>query len=319
MIEMKKIPKKVVIVIVNWNGKSLLRRCLDSIEKNTIYPSFETIVVDNGSTDGSVEMVEREFPNVQLIRNKENLGFAIANNQGIKRSLEHGASYVLLLNNDTEIIQKGWLKRMVETMGEYRHTGLLGPKVLRPDRMEYYSAGWMSPVEERTIPKGLRKPRKVGVVSFCAILIRREVIENIGLLDEGFSPFLWEDQDYYARTRKAGYRIVYEPRVAIVHYGSMSLKKVDEDFNFFNCRKNRIRFVLLNFPLTWIPLGIAVVLLSVVLKKKNPETRLTLTNITLRSGITRKFGLFLRAWKLNLKNLGEIIKKRRNRIAKIWY
>src|SRR5665647_385232 len=98
------------VVIVNWNGKELLQKCLSSLFVNTASSECKVVVVDNASIDSSVEMVEEKFPQVKLIRNSQNAGFSKANNQGIQLALQNGAKQVLLLNNDVEITDQKWLK-----------------------------------------------------------------------------------------------------------------------------------------------------------------------------------------------------------------
>jgi GT2 family glycosyltransferase len=159
---------------------------------------------------------------------------------------------------------------------------------------------------------------EVEAVIFCSVLMRRELIESIGLLDEGFSPLFCEEDDYCTRTRAAGYKVVYEPRATILHHLSMSTAKLDDNFKFFLYRKNRIRNELLNFPLTRLPLAFIFEFASLFLTKKVPMKRLSLPNIALRKAAVGKLGLSLRAWQVNLKNLREILEKRRNRAAKIW-
>jgi len=117
------------IIIVNWNTKDLLRNCLFSIYKERKSISLEIFVVDNASSDGSSEMVKREFPLVKLIRNKKNVGFARANNQAIKESK---GKYILLLNTDT-VILNGALDKMVKFMDTHSDVGVCGPKLLNED------------------------------------------------------------------------------------------------------------------------------------------------------------------------------------------
>ncbi|MEW6188858.1 MAG: glycosyltransferase family 2 protein, partial [Actinomycetota bacterium] len=117
------------IVIVNWNTRDLLRNCLQSIYQNPPKDDFEVFVVDNASTDGSPEMVEKELPQVKLIKNKENLGFSKANNLGIKSS---GGDYILLLNSDTQVLRDS-LPKMVEYMDTHPKVGILGPQLIKQD------------------------------------------------------------------------------------------------------------------------------------------------------------------------------------------
>ena len=303
----------VAIVILNWNGKNWLRNCLESIRKNTAYTNYEIIVVDNGSMDGSVEMVKKEFPNIQLIVNKENLGFSKANNQGIKHALKNGAKYVFLLNNDMEIYQKDWLKNLVEAAEGDDDIGIVESNAILLDDVA-------SPARLRSLEKQYslspEKIREVSIIGGGIALIKREVIEKIGLFDEGFSPFWGEDCDYSARTKKAGYKMVRNPKVAIIHYPHKTLIEIDDYYKFFIRIKNGLRLMLLNSPsLTLIKIA-PLKFLSVFLKKKDEGSRVAIPNI---ENFPRKLFLFLKACWVNLKNLREILEKRRNRSMKIWF
>jgi len=317
---MRKNPK-VAIVIPNWNGRELLRSCLESIKKNTSYPNYEITVVDDASTDGSVDMVKKEFPDVRLIRNKENLGFPKACNRGIKYALEKcNLDYVLLQNNDTEIIQKGWLEALIEVAERDGKIGIVGCKVIHPNGELQRTAGFVKPWKGNLVElSDNEKITEVDIVGGQAFLIRKEVIGKIGLLDEGFSPFLWEDSDYDIRVKKAGYKIVFDPKATLIHHGGASIKKKDKNAGFFVYKRNKIRFMLLNFPLKWIILETPYDILSLFLEKKDKRVGLNLTNVKLRRNFSKNLGLFSKVYWVNLKNLREIIGKRKNRTAKIWY
>jgi len=312
---MRKTPS-VVIVILNWNGKNWLRNCLKSIRKNTKYTNYKIFVVDNGSADGSIEMVKKEFPIVQLICNKENLGFSRATNQGIKRALKNGADYVFLLNNDMEIIQKDWLKNLVETAESNDNIGIVESNTLLFCDKITFSA--RQSFEER-YNLSSEKTREVDLVGGGLALIKREVIEKIGLFDEGFSPFWGEDCDYSARTKKAGYKLVRNPKVAIIHYPHKAISEIDDDYKFFIRVKNWLRLMLLNSPLRSLIKMVFVKFLLVSLKKKDDRSRVAITVIKLPESFSRKLFLFLKACWVNLKNLREILEKRRNRSMKIWF
>lgn len=181
----------VSIIILNWNKKDLTRNCLNSILKNTEYPYYEIIVVDNGSNDGSPQMIKNEYPMVKLIENKRNLGFSKGNNIGIKYSK---GDYIFLLNNDTEVTNN-WLNSAVKVANSSSKIGIVGCKLLFPDGKIQHAGGWM---DERAmghlygygeVDKGqYNKIYEVEFVSGAAMLIKKEVIDKIGLLDEGFSP-----------------------------------------------------------------------------------------------------------------------------------
>ena len=221
------------VIIVSFNTKDILRDCLKSLTLNTQYKilNTETIVVDNGSADGSVEMVEKEFPNVRLIKNKKNLGFARANNQGIK--IARG-EYVLLLNSDTKIVDNALVK-MVKFAKSDKKIGIVGPKLLNPDSTPQPSTApfYTLPVTlislfggDRFLRQSYKDIRKVDWVSGACFLIKREVVENIGLLDEKFFMYV-EEMEFCFRAQKAGYQVYFYPQAEVIHQvrGSSSVGK----------------------------------------------------------------------------------------------
>jgi hypothetical protein len=196
---------------------------------------LEVIVVDNGSTDGSAEMVREDFPQVKLIANEDNLGFPQAGNQGIKAS--HGP-LILLLNSDTEMLP-GTLPRLVEFMCAHPDAGLVGPAQRDPDGNPLVVA-YDDPTLAREIGRNLllldvwryrfgkrlllsryTAPSPVDWVMGAAMLVRREAIEAVGLLDEGV--FMYgEEFDWCYRMRRAGWRVYYLPDVPIIHHHDVS-------------------------------------------------------------------------------------------------
>jgi len=297
----------VSIIIINWNGREILKKCLSSIRENTIYPNYKIVVFDNGSTDGSVEMIKKVFPYVKLIRNKENLGFVKANNQAIK-SIE--SDYYFLLNNDTEVT-RNWLTSMIEVSESDSKIGIIGCKLISLNGETIHAGGLITIRDPgQTDPRYLRERtdelREVDCVAGAAFLIKKEVIDKIGLLDEGFSPFWFEETDYCVRARKAGYKIIYNPKTVIVHHAAYSLKRRDSAFVFFVREKNLIRFLLLNFPLLWLILRIPyqVKRMGAILAGRYGKT-------------SKCLPLLAKAWLINLKGLREILEKRRNRTMKI--
>ena len=137
----KGLPSEIFVVITNWNGKKLLRACLASLFENTSCLNCHVIVVDDGSVDGSVEMVELEFPDVKLIRNMKNQGFAKSNNIGIKYALTKGAQYILLLNSDIVIVGKEWLPVMINLIESDSSIGIVGCKLLYPNGRLQHAGG----------------------------------------------------------------------------------------------------------------------------------------------------------------------------------
>jgi len=224
--ENKKIKKpvavemKISIIILSWNTKSLLHDCLKSLKGDG-----EVIVVDNGSTDGSVQMVQKEFPRVKLIKNQKNLGFGAANNQGIKAAQ---GDYLLLLNSDTVVKNDAPLK-MAEFLSENPQVGVVGCRLLNPDGSLQPSAGpfpslgvtfmmlflehWLKNFVRTSFPK----VTEVDWVMGAALMTRREVIKKVGLMDEGI--FMYMDEvEWCYRIKKAGFKVFFSPEASIIHF-----------------------------------------------------------------------------------------------------
>lgn len=217
------------VIVLNWNGESVIGPCLRSLEQVAGVP-LRIIVVDNASTDGSVEMVRRRFPGIEVIENERNLLFAEGNNTGIRAALDSGGRELLLLNNDTEV-EPGFAARMREALHGDSRVGIVGPKILYFDdpRRIWYAGGDFSPVLGVPRHRNIRRidgsfsdqRRDTGYVSGCALLVRREVIEDIGMLDPVYTMYC-EDVDFCLRARAAGWRCVYEPEAVVWHKVSSS-------------------------------------------------------------------------------------------------
>lgn len=234
------------IVIINWNTRQLLKECLTSVAERVGALAAEVWVVDNASTDGSPEMVERDFPQVRLIRNVENRGFAAANNQAIERA---SGRYVLLLNSDTVVLENV-LGESVRYMDEHPDVAVFGCRVLNPDRTMqatcFQEPTFVNLVLKTTGLFRLRWPRWCGrehlshwrrdterdvdVVTGCYMMVRREAMEQVGLLDESFF-FCGEETDWCRRFRRAGWKVRFAPVGEIIHHGNASGRKL-------NCRRD---------------------------------------------------------------------------------
>lgn len=228
---------KLSIIIVNWNTKDLLRDCLTSINQTKEELALEVIVVDNGSTDGSVQLIKSEFLDVKLIANKENLGFAKANNQGIRKA---GGDYMLLLNSDTELKPKA-LSNLVNFASKEKKAAVVGPKLLNPAGPAQLSTRNLPTISRAVkeywlgqkgaydgyVPSG-NKAIEVEAVVGAAMLIPKKVIDQVGLLDERYF-FYYEDLDFCRRVRRAGFKVYYLPTAEIIHYHGASGRGLAEE------------------------------------------------------------------------------------------
>lgn len=228
------------IVIVSWNTRALLAACLDSVaaEAAAVPGGVETLVVDNASTDGSAEMVEQRFPWARLLRSDRNLGFAGANNVALAQCR---GELVLLLNPDTKLLP-GALAELVRFMAAHPDAGAAGARILNADgslqESCYPQPGLLRELWRLLHLDRLRpwaayamdawptdRPRQVDDVLGAALLVRRTVLEQIGLLDTGF--FMYSEEiDLCRRVRDAGRRIYWAPDAQVIHYGGQSTQQV---------------------------------------------------------------------------------------------
>lgn len=211
--------KKVFILVLNFNGGRYILDCLQSLQLIKLPPGWgaEVLVVDNASTDNSLQLIESRFPKIEIIKNKKNLGFAGGNNIGIRLALKRKAQSVLLVNQDT-VVEKNFLSPLLANDAD-----MVAPiiKFKRKGKWIYDFGGkinwWIGRTshDERTKVKN-EKPAKIDYVSCCCMLIKKEVLNKIGLLDEKF--FLYfEDVDFCLRAKKAGFKIAVEPKSIVLH------------------------------------------------------------------------------------------------------
>lgn len=217
------------IIIVSFNTKDLLGRCLESLLM-TSAKETEIIVVDNASTDGSVEFVEKRYKDIKILRNKENLGFAKANNQGLRQAK---GKYCLLLNSDTEV-KPDALSNLVEFAENNPQAGIVGAKLLNPDAsiqpsIYHLPTLWRAIKEFWLGKKGEYEKYaltgtdrvKVEALTGAAMIIPRKTIEKVGLLDERYFMY-FEDLDFCRRVKNAGYKVYYFPGAEIIHHHGKS-------------------------------------------------------------------------------------------------
>lgn len=216
---------KVSIIILNWNGKNNTIQCLESL-KHITYPNYDILIVDNGSIDGSVDYFRETYSNIEIVENKVNLGYAEGNNKGIQKAMEKKTDYVLLLNNDT-IVDSDFLEELVKVAETNTKIGFLGPKVYYMDQKQdliNFAGGkinlWLCQAYHigiNEIDSGqYNKLMYVDYVEGSCILIKKDVIDKIGMLDSNYFAY-WEDTDWCMRGSKAGYKLAYVPSSKIWH------------------------------------------------------------------------------------------------------
>ena len=222
------------VIIVNWNVKDPLRRCLESIRETVSGMAYEIIIVDNNSNDGSVEMIGREYTEVILIKNRKNVGYGRANNQGIRKAR---GKYVLILNPDT-IILPGTVKKMYRFLEENPGVGACGPSILdskyQPFAPMIYDPTLLELFGKDTLLRRFfprlsspryRQPKKrkeVERLSGCCFLSSKEALKTAGLFDERIFLF-YEEADLFFRLRTKGWAIYYLPELSIVHLQGKSV------------------------------------------------------------------------------------------------
>jgi GT2 family glycosyltransferase len=289
----------ISVIIVNWNGKHLLEECLNSLSGQTL-KDFETILVDNGSTDGSIEFVIEHYPDVEIVRLENNMGFCRGNNVGLQHAT---GDYIALLNNDTRV-DKCWLEALYSAMGQGPEIGLCASCMVN-----YFSANILDTAGDGydicgvgfKIGNGLRmsERQKNGYVfGACAgaALYRRSMIDEIGFFDEDFFS-VGEDIDLSFRAKLAGYKCIYVPNAIVYHKVNQTLGP-DSDFLLYHARRNVEYAYFKNMPL---------VLIVLTLPMHIVYNLLTFTQVLVRG----RLSVFLKAKKDFLKNFRKICKKRK--------
>ena len=229
------------IAIVSWNTRDLLRRCLESVYGTIAGPEFEVIVVDNGSTDGSPEMVRSEYPRATLLANDTNVGFARASNQAIRAS---SGRHVLLLNSDAVLLGRA-AELMVRFLDAHPEVGAVGGMLLNPDGSFQSSyadfpgllgeallltglSHWLLPATYPSYPKARsREARRVDWVGGALLAVRRRTLDAVGPLDEGYFMYT-EEVDWCYRMKQHGWAVCYLPEARATHWSGASSSRVPE-------------------------------------------------------------------------------------------
>ncbi|MDO9265274.1 MAG: glycosyltransferase family 2 protein [Desulfosalsimonadaceae bacterium] len=239
----------VTVVIVNWNGKNLLRDCLESLEAQT-YRDFSVVIVDNGSVDGSVGWVKQRFPDVHVIALNKNYGFCLANNIALK---EIDSEYVALLNNDAMVL-KDWLAHLVAAMAANPAAGFATSKFLyhdHPEKIDRAGDGYTRAGVACLRGRGenaRRYDRTEWIFGACAgaSIYRTQMLKEIGYFDPDFF-LIHEDVDLSFRAQLRGYRCLYVPEAVVLHRASSSIKH-DSPVSVYYGHRNLEWVYLKNMP-----------------------------------------------------------------------
>ena len=248
---------KLSIIVPNFNGKQFLKICFDSI-LNQNYSSYEIIIVDNGSSDGSVQYINENYPEFTLIQNKENLGFAAAVNQGIKAS---NADYIFLLNNDVEL-ETDCISNLLKCIEKDKNIFAVSSKMIQyNDRSkmddagdEYTILGWTRKVGDGKSPDLYTAEREIFSACAGAALYRKNILDEIGYFDENFFAYM-EDVDISYRARIKGYKCVYCPEAVVYHFGSGTSGSRYNEFKIRLAARNNVYVSYKNMPLPQLVLN----------------------------------------------------------------
>jgi hypothetical protein len=274
--------KVLTIVIINWNTKEHLMECLSSIHNGLGFPPFEVLVIDNGSKDGTSAEVHKKHPWVELLENEQNLGFAKAVNIALRRKKRR---YVILLNPDTRVTERA-IERLFSFMEAHPGVGVAGAQLLNPDGSKQNSIANFPSLATELLNKSLLmglfpkrfpgkgreypEPIEVDSVIGACMMVRRDAIEQVGLLDEDYFLFL-EETDWCYRMKRAGWKIYHVPQAEVYHLQGKSAEadkkraKVEyfrSRYHFFKKHRGGFQFFILLIGLV-IKLVIEMVLTGV--------------------------------------------------------
>ncbi len=239
----------VAVLILNWNGRSLLATCLPPLLSQA-YPHYEVVLIDNGSTDDSLAYMAEHFPQVSIIPLPENIGYARGYNAAFKQCV---ADFIVLLNNDV-IVHEGWLAELIRPFAQDPTIGIVGSKLLFPDGTIQHLGGHLDYPLALGLHTDYRQPDVNGpeeifdapYVTGAALAIPQPLLTSLNYFDEAFTPFYYEETDLCYRVRAAGYRVVVNPQATGIHDESTTMWRVSGQ-KAYAFHKNRLRFVLKHY------------------------------------------------------------------------
>ncbi|RLD17169.1 MAG: glycosyltransferase family 2 protein [Caldiserica bacterium] len=249
---------KVAVLILNWNRAKDTEECLNSIFQQS-YSNYKIVLVDNGSTEKESLEIGKKYKNIVFIRSEENLGFAGGNNLGIRYALGEGYDYIFILNNDV-ILDRDCLLNLIKVGEYFNSAGIIGPAVYSYyEKNKIISTGgkidwWRGKPLDKMEKIGFSlKPKVVEHLNGCGLLVKKEVFEKIGLLDEEYFLF-YEETDFCVRARRKGYKVVFVPEAKLWHKISQSTGGTYTPMALYFGTRNRLLFMWKNGDFfSWIP------------------------------------------------------------------
>ena len=265
--------RQLLVVILNWNGRELLESCLRSLEK-TMSRSCHVVVVDNGSTDGSQNMVGTLFNEVHLVENPQNYGCYISRNVGISLGLElYDPDYFVIMDNDVNVVDPNWLNELIAVAETDERIAVVAPKVLRLDGRIDFALGTSFPrimnIAHGETDRGQYDFRvEADLVTGACFLLRRSAVEVVGGYDEGYEPRGYEDIDLLLRIKRAGFRVAFTGRTKVLHCVSGTQRRLFPSEKMYLGLRNYFRCIRLNFGLAFFILRAALTGLHAFRKRK---------------------------------------------------
>lgn len=296
----------VCIVIVSWNGGEKVWKCIGSLIEKTSYKNYKIILVDNGSTDGSIERIEKKFKKVIILRIGKNLGFTGGTIFGWNYCFKnYHPNYICDMNNDIITVQTNWLDLMVNVLEKNKKAGICGNKLLSPDNtLQLLYLG--RPLKEKELDKGQYDfIKEVQAVGGANMLIKRKMIDKLGALDENFF-YGPDDIDYCFRARRAGFKIIYNGFSKSVHLGSFSYFSVSRDFIY---KPQSYGQMLFSFRHDGLIDGLKMSgrqLLRAFMTRKNPYSKIDYYNIYFHRNFVKRLGVFFFSFLSALNNYKNI-------------
>lgn len=242
---------KIFVVILNWNRLDLTEKCINSLLKtHSTGKNISIVVVDNASTDNSVEKIKKKFPKINILVNRKNLGWSGGNNVGIRYALKKGADIVILINNDTVFIQRNFLAKLVKNFNINPSVGVVGPKILSfRKKGAILNAGGFFNRRYFSKPLGIGRKDKgqydhisdVEFVSGTVMAIKKSVFKRIGYFDDKYYLY-FEDADFCMRARKNGFTCMIDQQTFVEHIGGATSGNKSALHTYYNTR-NHLLFV----------------------------------------------------------------------------